>query len=399
MGVLLFVLLGSQSFLRLQAQSPKAPSEDQSRSIEQYQQLVMDFADEYMAAVGEAIDDYISTEPDAARRVAAQSWRVRFTAAAMSIASARDPRMNLLDMVVFISAGKWAVNSYWIPEVFGKSAEPLSEVYARMDRKIWTIVAGVLTAAQQDELRQLIINWEKSHPRMHEVSTARLRNLDGVHLSAFDDGHRVWGILGNIRLFLKKVDKSLLSGERVMFCLNHTPQVLAQQSGLTIAQVSEAFPIAAVKPDAIVGAVKGLPSILQEGLDKNQGAISTLLPQLGATLKSADSLAVTLNRSVQTLDGNGRIADPSAMIKDMNQALGHLDSSIEGLNRLLSNNIPGGLQNDDMARQIDAQGNRLMDAAFHRLLLLIGIFFGGIVFILLLIKLLFFRKANTSHGS
>lgn len=370
-----------------------------SLSTQLLQQIVMDFSDEYMSSIGEVLNEYIATETDPAKRVAAQSWRVRYNSAAMSIASARDPRTNLLDMVVFIAAGKWAVNSYWIPKVFGEKAAPLAEVYQRMDRKIWTIAGEALTQAQQSDLRQLITTWEHSHPRMHEVATARLRNLDGVHLNAFDDGMRGWGILESLRKFLKKVDKSLLSGERVMFCLNHTPQILSEQSDLTIAQVAQAFPLAAVNPEMIVGAVKGFPSVLQEGINKNEGWLNTILPQLGGMLKSADSLATTLNKSVQTLDGSGKIADPAAVVRDANQALSHLDASISGINQLLSNNAIAGLQSAEISRQIDAQSGRLMDAAFHRILLLIGVFFGGTIGTLLVVKVLFFQRTNQRADS
>jgi hypothetical protein len=378
--------------------APKSPDparvdgEDGEPALRRFQQMVMDFSDEYMASVGAAMDEYIAKENDPAKRVAAAYWKVRCTSSAMSIACAHDPRMNLLDMLVFISAGKWSVNNYWIPKVFGANAEPLAKVYDDLDVKIWAIASQILTPQQQADLRQLLANWEHSNPRYHEIFLMRLRNLDGVRLGAFDDGHRAWGILGALRKFLKRMDKSLLYGERLMFALDHTPEILAQQSELTIAQVGQAFPLAAVRPEVITNAVMSFPEVLQEGLDRNEGSLKTLLPQLGATLKSADSLATTLNASVQTLGSNSKVGDPMMALQQANQALTHLDASISGINQLLSNNTTGGLATVEMSRQIDTRVSGMMDAAFHRVLLVLGAFFSGVVLLLVAVKVLFFRK-------
>ncbi len=399
---LLLVFLGGSAHAeggKLKIQSvPTATTEDDF-SHRNFQLLVMDFADEYMAALDDALDDYITGESNAAKRVAAQSWKIRYDSSAMRIAAARDPRTNLLDMVVFISAGKWAVNAYWIPKVFGEKAARLSEVYQEMDRKVWTLTEGVLSSQQQQNLHQLLKNWENSHPRMDEVANARLRNLNGVHLSAFDDGHAAWGILASVQRLLKRVDTSLLSGERLMFCLEHTPQILALQGGLTISQVGQSFPIAAVRPELIATAVKDFPSVLQEGIDHNAGSLATLLPQIGATLESANSLAKNLHESIQSvnmLEGNTNLsrADPSALMRDASLALTHLDSSIHGINQLLEKNPAGVWNTAELAHQIDVQTTSLMDAVFYRILLLIAVFFGGVAIILLLVKGLFLQKSK-----
>jgi uncharacterized protein YoxC len=177
-----------------------------------------------------------------------------------------------------------------------------------------------------------------------------------------------------------------------MFTLDHTPEILAQQGDLTIAQVAQAFPLAAVRPETITEAVKGLPAVLQEGLDRNEGSLNELLPQLGATLKSADSLATTLNATVQTLGSGTKTIDPVFALQQANQALTHLDASISGINQLLSNNVSGGLQASELTSQIDTRVGTLIDAAFRSILIVIGVFFVGVVLLLVLVKALFFRK-------
>ena len=377
--------------------------EEKNLSASQIQGLVMDFSDQYASAIDAALDDYISSDPDPAKRVAAQSWRVRYGSAAMTIAASRDPRASLLDMTVFISAGKWAVDSYWVPKVFGKKSSRLSDAYERMNEKIWHLAGRVLSLRQLSDLRELIKAWERENPNMRGVPDVRLRTLDGVHLNAFDDGRAARGILAGVRRLLTRVDTSLLYGERMMFCLGRTPRILSLQTDLTLAQIGEAFPIATVKPDSLANAIKDLPGMLQEGLDRNEGSLNTLLPQIGATLESANTLAESLDKTLvsvrelteKTGDSELLRTDPAALLKDANQALAHLDSSISGLNRLLEKTSSGEMKAAEISRQIDAQSDRLMDAAFRRILTLLGVFFGGVVLILVLAKALFsHRKIN-----
>ena len=369
----------------------QAAANDENLSAERIQCLVMDFSDQYTADICAALDEYLSIEPDASKRAAAQYWKVRYGAAAMAIAASRDPRTSLLDMVVFISAGRWVVDSYWIPKVFGKNSAKLSDVYDRMDEKIWSLAGRVLSVKQKLDLHDLIKTWERNNPRRHDVTDVRLLNLDGVHLSAFDDGLAARGIVAGVRKILNKVDSSLLYGERVMFCLERTPRILSLQTELTLSQIGDAFPIATVKPEALASAVKEVPGILQEAIDRNEGSIKTL--QSANTLASSLNKTLTSVRELTEKNGDSPLlhADPVALLKDANQALAHLDSSISGLNRILEKSAAGQLQADELSRRIEGQAGHLMDATFHRILILIGAFFAGVALILLLAKRLFKR--------
>ena len=63
---------------------------------------------------------------------------------------------NLLDMVVVVTRGRMMVEAYWLPEVYGESARPLLETCREMETQLWQMVTPILTAAQQEELRQTI---------------------------------------------------------------------------------------------------------------------------------------------------------------------------------------------------------------------------------------------------
>lgn len=372
------------------------PPEQLSTAVLQGQ--VMDFSDQYTTAIVAALDRYLLVETDPAKRVAAQNWKVRYGAAAMTIAASRDPRVNLLDMAVFVSAAKWVVESYWIPQVFGPTAEPLADAHRQMESQILTLAGRVLSLRQQADLGELVRLWERGHPGVRDVTNVRLRNLDGVRLNAFDDGRSARGIMAGVRKFMGRVDTSLLAGERLMFVAGRTPHILSQQTELTLSQIGEAFPIATVRPEAIAAAVKDLPEMLQEGIDRNRGPLGALVPRIATLLDNAGTLAASLDSSLLTVrelaeksDGSALEAS-AAMIGDADRALAHLDSSIAGVNRILDRNAAGEFQTDEIVRQIDARAERIVDGAFRRALVLIGVFFAGVFAALLLARLLFRKK-------
>ncbi len=362
------------------------------------QRQVMDFSDQYTSAIVAALDRYLLVETDPAKQVAAQNWKVRYGAAAMTIAAARDPRVNLLDMAVFVSAAKWVVESYWIPQVFGPKAKSLEEAHCQMEKQILLLAGRVLSLRQQADLGELVRLWERGHPGLRDVTNVRLRNLDGVRLNAFDDGRSARGIMAGVRKFIGRVDTSLLAGERLMFMAGRTPHILSQQTDLTLSQIGQAFPIATVRPEAIAAAVNDLPEMLQEAIDRNRGPLGALVPRIATLLDNAGTLAASLDSSLLTVrelaeksDGSA-LAASAAMIGDADRALAHLDSSIAGVNRILDRNAAGEFQTDEIVRQIDARAERIVDGAFRRALVLIGLFFVGVFAALLLARFLFLKK-------
>jgi len=387
------------------AESADAPPDRLSPAVVQIE--VMDFSDRFVTAIGAAMDGYIAVETDASKQVAARAWKVRYTSAAMMIAASRDPRSNLLDMVVFVSVGKWAASRHWVPGVFGEKAGALREAYREMDAEIWAIVRPVLSMKQQQDLRELIRRWQASNSSVNEVANVRLRNLDGVRLDVFDEGSAARGILASLQRFLGRVDTSLLYGERVMFYMERMPLILSQQTELTLAQIGEAFPIAAVKPEVLANAFTEFPAKLQAGIDANQQTLNTLLPQVATTLDSANTLALTLDRSLtsvreiaSTTSQSGVLQqDPKALLQEASVTLSHLNATIVGLNHLLETNAAGEMKTTQIVSQMEAPAKRLMDAAFWQLIVLLAFIFVGAALLLVFAQFLFMpRRVSPSKG-
>lgn len=379
------------------------PTSDENISSRRLQREIMDFSDRYVAAIWQVIDDYVAQETDPAKRVAALMWKIRFGSASMAIAASNDPRSGLLDMTTFISVGRWSVNRHWVPDVFGEKAAPLNKVYAQMDKEIWALTAEVLTPEQQKALRALIVGWEQGNPQRHEVADVRLRNLDGVQLSDFDPANSARGILASLRKLLSRVDTSLLYGERVMFFMERTPRILEQQTTLTLAQIGQAFPITTIQPDLnrLNLLVDELPLKLQAGIDHNQALIKELLPEVRTTVESGERLSQSLDSTVQALREISEKIDTSVdytpYLRDTTLAIDHLNETVAGLNRLLEKDpVTGQSKVTELTILIDKSSNSMADKIFERALILLGVFFAGVILTLIVARLLFgARKAKS----
>lgn len=392
----------------LTATGPKSPA--------RLQLEVMDFSDRYVNGMWTEIDAAYAGDPDAARRVAALTWKLRYGSASMEIASGADPRTNLLDMAVFISAGKWALDRYWVPEIFGEKGDGLRRHYHEMDRLIWDLVAETLTEDQTALLRSLVDQWLATDPRQFEVSAIRFRNLEGVHPEDFRKEKSARGLLASVRRWLGEVNTSLLFGERVLFYVERTPRIINQQTDLTLAQIANDFPLTTFNPDinVVTGYLDALPARLQAGLDENQGLIKDVLPGVAGTISearelvtsstqlttSATELSANLNASLDRINTlaatvgktGGPPIDYQATLSQAATALSSLDSSVNGLNQLLAIDESGGSKLSTLAERLDNQTVRMLDRAFERALWLMGIFFGGIAALLILARLLFPRR-------
>ena len=366
------------------------------------QQTVMDFSDQYVSGLWPAFDAYMRQETDLTRRVNAQKWKVMLSASAMTIAGSRDPRAGLLDMAVFISAGKWALDKFWMPEVFGDKIAPLRDFYAEMDRKIWSDVAQVLTPEQQSDLRALIVAWEESNPSRQELLDVRLRNLDGVVLSKFAQTSSAKGLRASIQKLWGKVDESLLYGERMIFFMERMPRILEQQSDLTIDRVAQRFPIATVNPD-----FSNLPDLaadwqkqVADTLLAEDGVVTKSLPDVRASIESVERLTGSLQITLESANVlAGKVEklpfareDYLTALQETSTSLTQLNNLITGLNQMLDTSVAGEPKVAQLAQMLDQRADQLLDKAFSRALILIGVFFAGVVLSLVAARLILARR-------
>jgi len=190
-----------------------------------------------------------------------------------------------------------------------------------------------------------------------------------------------------------------------MFYMERTPRILSQQTDLTLAQIAEAFPIATIHPGNIPGLPADWPAKLQDSIDHNQALAKDLLPEVRTTLDSANQLTLSLNgtvKSVQELTAQApplpalTAEDISQNLKELNAALDHLNATVAGVNQLLEKGPDGNSKALELSQVVNKQADHLMDLAFYHALILLSVFFGGVILTLFMARAIFSRKQPTS---
>lgn len=401
------------------SQSPGMPVPSGSaanQSVAQLQLEVMDFSDLYTRAISSSIDQSAETALDAATRASLLAWNARSAAAAIEIAAGADPRTNLLDMAIFVSAAKWSLEAHWIPDVWGNHGDQLLVASARMDQRIWELVEQTLTPEQTTNLRALVDAWTAKAPPAYEIDGVRFRNLDGVEPVDFKGVQTARGLLASVRRWLGNVESSLLLGERVMFYLGRSPQILDFRSQVILAEIASDFPITTIDPDFtfIENYLESLPGLLQGGIEHNHDRIREVLPEVSAAIEEANllihnstalvdgsnvlvsninELAPALDTTISRVEALTKLLldagkDPQTFniaLGDVAASLTSLENSISGLNALLAENASG----ESKVSAVVREGDRMVDQIFSKAIVLLGVFFAGIVIVLLVARRLF----------
>jgi hypothetical protein len=206
----------------------------------QLQAEVMAFADQYTMVYWQAMDQLHKSDLPPETKLAAEYGKLLYISSAMSIAAEPGPVASLLDMITFIRLGHQAVESYWVPEVYGPAGQPLIAAYQRLEEEVWQLAALVLTEAQQDTVRETIDRWRREHPNQWYVSDVHLQDFSAargrpVHPLSTE----AQGLLSSINQTLLEVDEAILVAERALFLGERMPRLITLQTELLIEQVTE----------------------------------------------------------------------------------------------------------------------------------------------------------------
>ena len=82
--------------------------------------------------------------------------KISYTTTVMALVTGPNAMTNLLEMLVLVTRSRMVVEAYWLPGVYGESARPFLDICRDAEIQLWQIATPLLTAAQQEELRQTI---------------------------------------------------------------------------------------------------------------------------------------------------------------------------------------------------------------------------------------------------
>ena len=204
----------------------------------QLQAMVMNFEDLYVMSVWQTYDEIRRSTTNPEIRATAQSLKVRSNSNAITIAAGRNPAVNLLDMLVFVSLGRHAVESHWVPEVFGSHGEPLVKTYRKLENEVGKISARVLSEDQQKTLRALIQEWIAANPGQYYIAAIRLSDFAEIQGMSRASQMKAGTLLADVEKALAVVEQGLLVSERALFYVERLPRLVTLQTELILDQIA-----------------------------------------------------------------------------------------------------------------------------------------------------------------
>jgi microcompartment protein CcmL/EutN len=288
-------------------------------------------------------------------RGVALEHKIAFAQAAFEIATNPAPGVNLLDMVVFVTLNRIAVEEYWVPQVYGEQGEELLKAFRKLEIDIWAIAAKVLTPEQQRELRDVIQDWVKRNPELlygEEIRLGDFAELLGE--STFAEAQRSGGFLG-IKGATGAADEIRRFSERTMFGVRRVPWLLRWHTQLLYYKIVSEPEIQQLLSNTtkfteatreFVQVAKELPKQISEEREKTidqlmseEKRVRGLLADVRQTLEAGTALASQANTTVSSADAlvarvQARRQEPID-IKEVQQTVAEVSNAAQDLTVLV----------------------------------------------------------------
>lgn len=308
------------------------------------QEDMLRFADNMVASVSMAVEK-LQREGQPIQR--AELLRIKLSVATdvYGLASGSNALANMVGMTVLTSVARSRVEDYWMPKVYGNSAEPALNALRAREKEIWALANRVLKPDMQAELRSAIGKWRKKSAmttgnlqafasislvdevvrdnqnergRFLPSSVFALLNLDP--LAGLDPATRE---LAETRLF---AERALFTGQRMPQLISWQMELFAMHATSTPQvqeMVSSTAQIASVS-DRLARTVEQLPAQISAERDKLVSALRTekqglseLSRNFGQTFKDGGNMAGATDKALQTFQGlltqlDKRPSDPHA---------------------------------------------------------------------------------------
>jgi hypothetical protein len=145
---------------------------DQARSV------LMSLADSYVQTVIQSLDELVASTKDPARAEWGRGQRVATLSVSVANATGPNAVVGLLDMVVFATLKRAAVEEHWVPTLLGDEGAGVLDAHRRGETEAWASAGRVFSPSQVKELRGLVDKWRREHPRQHYVGYTRFSDFD-----------------------------------------------------------------------------------------------------------------------------------------------------------------------------------------------------------------------------
>jgi len=380
----------------------------------------MRFADEYVAMVAQAADDFGAKVGTPEARLAALRWKLGQATSAYVDATGPNPTINALDMLVLVTMARIVVEDY-VVGTFGEDARPLLETQRKLESEAWQLASGVLRPEQQQELRDMIQEWRRKNPNQRYVGMIRFQEfitaLGRTPTRATAKPTSIFSLLyldpmAGLDPTAAAIEETRRLGERAMFYTQRMPTLLSWQTQVLAYQLADQpeskqllndAARLAVAAESFAKTAEQLPALIN---DQRQAAIQQIFDNLASeekktrellaetrqTLNSANETAISVNAAIKSLDTFVRFVTPTNSgptvvstndkpfdVLDYGKAASQIGAAATNLNALLASINQSGPELAKLSQQTAANAEYLLQRAFRLGLLLIVVLLVGSV--------------------
>jgi hypothetical protein len=152
--------------------------EDPTAQLSKLQSVLFGYADKYMSGIAQVTSEARRRDPtNAELRLRMHSLKLVVTASVQALAVSPNPESTLLDMMVFATLHRIAIEEDWARKLYGDAVERLTLVMRILEKEIWRIANDYMTEKQTAEVRKLIRDWKAKHPELIVVSYIRFSDF------------------------------------------------------------------------------------------------------------------------------------------------------------------------------------------------------------------------------
>lgn len=358
-------------------------------------------------------------------------WRIDFGSSTCAIVSGANPAANLLDMTAFITLTRMGLESFWIPRGLGDSGSGLLAKCRNAEQSIWQLTNRVLSSSHQAEFRRELDAWYQANPHPEYVVGMRAAGLTAQllsgkkssvpHLGSLYDQLSLDPLVG-LDPATREIAQTRLFAERALYVTQKMPQLLRWQLELlnanalaspVIQQVVANTTQLSASVDRVSRVVEQLPAQvdkqreeLVKALEAQERQLTPLVGEVRQTLAAGQDMSASLNTTLVTFDalmkrfGVGEPVSPAVSgagvvkargapfrIQDYETTAAQLEKTARQLTELLEavhqTVSPVNLarladQTAPVVQQAKAGGKEVVDYAFGRGLLFVGIVLLGL---------------------
>ncbi|WP_460026134.1 hypothetical protein [Methyloparacoccus murrellii] len=381
------------------------------------QEDMLRFADNFVASTSKGVE-MLQRDGKPIPRQELLTIKVTLASDVYGLATGSNALANLVGLTVFASVARWRVQDYWLPKVYGVSAEPALQSLEAREEEIWNIANRVLKPQMQAELRGAIHQWRKnvanasgqleafaSNSLVNEVtrSSREARNsslpssvfalLDLDPLAGLDPATRE---LTETRLF---AERALFIGQRMPQLIQWQMELLAMRSTSTpeVEQVIANSTQIATASDRLSRTLEQMPGLVSSEREKlvsalhaEQRGLGDLSRNFAATLAEGKQMASSTDQALKAFDDilghlermpsnpdspPFEIKDYAATALEINRMALRLTETLKTFQALLN---PATFENlatqaERITQTTQARSEALVDYAFRRLLILFAL--------------------------